>query len=473
MAILTLTTNNAAYGNVTGAGTYDAGTSITINATANDGYSFMAWLDSEGRVVWGAEKYTLTINEDTTLQAVFMSNVSNVDIYGFCGANCRHKVLSAGQTMHLVQEMIANGGQIPTGFVNTTAVNEIMEQNTGTSIKLWVGTQAEWDNWKGDKSKTFSIISDDNKYETLLSRINELENIADGISKGNLIVPYANIALNATYDLVIKTQLEFENWYSSLDAGTCTAKSVLLVGDGGNLQYTRSDGLGLHLPETLYRLDGINNAIINISNFSYDISTNKGGVWYSTSPTYNNYHFSPTISRYSINDLRLVIDGVSDGFIDGFVNCAYLTNCTVASSTNVDDSVGFYNCTHLINCMALSSGGSSSSGIISAFQRCIYLTNCTGISNTDSGNGTSIGVYECEQLINCRGTATGGAVSIGFHQSKYLTNCIGSGTGFLSGMGFDTCHYMSCCSGSGSVTSSGSGVAVSERCGNFDSDTVS
>ena len=57
MAILTLTTNNAAYGNVTGAGTYDAGTSITINATANDGYSFMAWLDSEGRVVWGAEKY--------------------------------------------------------------------------------------------------------------------------------------------------------------------------------------------------------------------------------------------------------------------------------------------------------------------------------------------------------------------------------------------------------------------------------
>lgn len=175
MVILTLTTNNSEYGNVTGAGTYDAGTSVTITATANNGYTFIAWTDNNGIVVSGLENYTTIINEDTTLQAVFMNNVGVPDVYGMCSANCRHKVLNASQTMYLVQQMLANGGEIPADMKLTTPVTEIIDQNTGLPLKLWTGTTKQWSNWKGNKENIFALMTDDQSYTSITNRIKALE----------------------------------------------------------------------------------------------------------------------------------------------------------------------------------------------------------------------------------------------------------------------------------------------------------
>lgn len=60
----------AATGSVTGAGTYDDGTSVTVKATANDGYHFVSW-NENGTSVSKDASYTFTIDGNRTLTAVF------------------------------------------------------------------------------------------------------------------------------------------------------------------------------------------------------------------------------------------------------------------------------------------------------------------------------------------------------------------------------------------------------------------
>ena len=61
-------TVNAENGTVTGAGTYDYGTSVTLTAEAADGYKFTGWSNDET-----ANPYIFTVTEDITLTANFKS----------------------------------------------------------------------------------------------------------------------------------------------------------------------------------------------------------------------------------------------------------------------------------------------------------------------------------------------------------------------------------------------------------------
>ena len=53
-------------GSVTGAGTYDAGTQVSVKAIPNEGYEFVDWEDGETFA-----SRTVTVNEDMTLMATF------------------------------------------------------------------------------------------------------------------------------------------------------------------------------------------------------------------------------------------------------------------------------------------------------------------------------------------------------------------------------------------------------------------
>lgn len=63
---LTLTVNDTTMGTVTGGGTYEEGTLVTIAAVANDGYRFVTWSDSVSEAVRG-----IIVNEDVALTAYF------------------------------------------------------------------------------------------------------------------------------------------------------------------------------------------------------------------------------------------------------------------------------------------------------------------------------------------------------------------------------------------------------------------
>ncbi len=271
------------------------------------------------------------------------------------------------------------------------------------------------------------------------------------------------------YDLIISTQAEFEEWYATLDAGTCTAKSVLLVGDGGTLKFTR-DGAGLKLPNTLYRLDGTNRAVINITNFVYGAADGGlGAIWYAS---------LPALRHYSINNIELICD-TTGSTLNGFYNCRQIKGCyAYCSAPNFGASAyGFYSCEQLENCKGITSSysgsivfnkckqltnceGSSTSSSSStyAFSQCEQITNCKGEANAKANNRYGVGFATCIQLTNCTGigknanssSSTSGANGYGFSNCIQLTNCKGTGTAGLGtgtgvGYGFNNCSYLSNC----------------------------
>ena len=67
---ITVGASPSADGTVTGGGTFNAGSSQTVTATASSGYSFVNWT-ANGSVVSTSAAYTFTLNANTTLVANF------------------------------------------------------------------------------------------------------------------------------------------------------------------------------------------------------------------------------------------------------------------------------------------------------------------------------------------------------------------------------------------------------------------
>lgn len=65
-----LEVNNSAGGTVSGAGTYEEGTEVTVTATPKDGYHFVRWSDGETKA-----SYSFKLTKDVSLQAVFEADV--------------------------------------------------------------------------------------------------------------------------------------------------------------------------------------------------------------------------------------------------------------------------------------------------------------------------------------------------------------------------------------------------------------
>ena len=76
MYTITAVANNPAWGSVTGGGTYAEGSTVTLTATANEGYHFEMWNDG----VTDATR-TITVTGNETYTANFAENGSQVTYY--------------------------------------------------------------------------------------------------------------------------------------------------------------------------------------------------------------------------------------------------------------------------------------------------------------------------------------------------------------------------------------------------------
>ena len=266
------------------------------------------------------------------------------------------------------------------------------------------------------------------------------------------------------YDKIIRTQAEFDALIA--DPTWFGATSVAFV---GQFTYSVPNNSGIKIPATVKQIHGFNSAKITVTNFVYNSTTAKGGLWYDT---------APTTPDYSIRDLEVDCTG-DTGF--GFSDCTNLTNCTgigigtwgfgFSDCTNLTNCIGtgtgtgifgtgFSDCTNLTNCIGTGTGtGTGTNGY--GFSQCTNLTNCTG-----KGTGTDgCGFSQCTNLTNCTGTGTGNR-GYGFWTSTNLTNCTGKGTGDTTGLGFYSVDYASNCKDGGSSTAMWGGTNM-----NIDVDT--
>lgn len=67
---ITVTSSNTSQGTVTGGGTYTDGYTVTLRATAQNGYEFTGWYNGNSKVS-GNNPYTFTASQDLTLEARF------------------------------------------------------------------------------------------------------------------------------------------------------------------------------------------------------------------------------------------------------------------------------------------------------------------------------------------------------------------------------------------------------------------
>ena len=67
----TITVTAGSGGAVNGGGTFAEGTQVTVTATANDGYTFVAWQEGGTKIENAGASYTFTVNDNCTLTAIF------------------------------------------------------------------------------------------------------------------------------------------------------------------------------------------------------------------------------------------------------------------------------------------------------------------------------------------------------------------------------------------------------------------
>ena len=69
---ISVSSNNAEYGSVSGGGTYESGASVSLTATASSGYTFVNWTENGGEVAT-SNPYEFTAGSDRTLIANFVA----------------------------------------------------------------------------------------------------------------------------------------------------------------------------------------------------------------------------------------------------------------------------------------------------------------------------------------------------------------------------------------------------------------
>lgn len=139
---MTLSVNDTTMGTVSGAGTYDEGTNVTITATPNDGYRFVMWNDSVT-----VETRTVKMDYDTAFTAFFEPDTiwHTVTI---------SPVMFDGSYEPQIADMVSGAGTYAHGDLVTL---EGEENGCSLSFAFWI--TAEGDTLY-DNPYTFAITSD-------------------------------------------------------------------------------------------------------------------------------------------------------------------------------------------------------------------------------------------------------------------------------------------------------------------------
>ena len=117
-----------------------------------------------------------------------MSEIQGKPVFGICECKEKRQVLSVEQAIDLIQQMAANNWQVPTDYIPKTSVNGIVEQHYGDELKLWVGTQAEYDALTDEeRTNCFALISDDPTYKSIQTELTKhnqsIENLNERLEK--------------------------------------------------------------------------------------------------------------------------------------------------------------------------------------------------------------------------------------------------------------------------------------------------
>ena len=108
-----------------------------------------------------------------------------VTYYVFRADNCRFEGMTKEQILTAITQAVETGTiqNVDTGFVT-----KIKEQNSGSAVTLWVGTQAQYNALGTKEPNCLYIVTDDDTISTIQNAILALQNGYDGIASTNAVV---------------------------------------------------------------------------------------------------------------------------------------------------------------------------------------------------------------------------------------------------------------------------------------------
>ena len=248
------------------------------------------------------------------------------------------------------------------------------------------------------------------------------------------------------FDLIIRTQEEFEELISS--PNWLGAKSIAFIGNGGDFKFTHS-GAGLVVPNSVFQIEGFNNAIIFNKAIEYARTSSFEDIA-ELSYFFGSFSDYPDELRrkHTIKNINLEImvsssSSTTNKEILGFKGCYNMYNCRVdiRDYDKTTETGAYIN----INKISPSSAG---------FEGCLYINNCSSkIISCRGGTGYDVCSYinNSDSNIQSYGGDTGERhIGKGFYGCQYLNGCIcevsiGNFPSVLEVYGFNQCSYLTNC----------------------------
>jgi hypothetical protein len=274
-------------------------------------------------------------------------------------------------------------------------------------------------------NNTTSGLTATNVQEAVDEIKQELDNASGLTLSDNLDTPSSSVGLSTLgaynelklYDIVIKTQAEFDDLLAS--PSWFGANSVAFVGNGGSSSFKLStpNNQGVRIGGFTKEIAGFNNAIIEVENFKYDNTLENAALW---------YEIKPTTTDYSIKNLTIKCSSNTEDTNRCYAvqKCINLYNVYAyaykANETSIPTAYGFRNCDNLVNCYSYANSyrsGFNSNGV--AYSSCNNLINCKGKVEYVSGSDTRI-FNLCSQLVNCYAENPLGTIA--FYNCSYGSN---------------------------------------------------
>lgn len=242
-----------------------------------------------------------------------------------------------------------------------------------------------------------------------------------------------------TFDLVIRTQAEFEAMYN--DPNWLGATSIAFVGDGGTLEFTKI-GLGLVIPKAVKQIVGFNNATI--------LHTNP--ITYGNSNPGTFAVMDKVIQSVYITGLVVKVQGVFNGNVSAFYGISSVRDCQVYIEGGGNLLRGYggrvcWRCDSVSNCRGkVTTPLDAPTGNWAGYSECTKISNCT--IQGDAGPDVSfVGIGACENISNCISMGYGFDVK-GYRACKQLSNCtaeVMADAPTVNEVGFLDCSYCNGC----------------------------
>ncbi|MDE7208510.1 MAG: leucine-rich repeat protein [Clostridia bacterium] len=408
---ITLNTNNSSAGTLSGSGTYNYDSNVTISANTNNGYTWVGWYDGDGNLISSEQSYTFQVGFDTSYTAKWSKvtlDQNNVSAGNVMVLDGQYKVgdaitVTATDNRYLGYTWLGwyNGEKEITKDLNYT-FNMPQEDITYTA-KWKVSDELLPFNF----TSTQTTLSIDGLKDNTATEI-VVPDYATSISSGvfseckslvKITLPFVGATKDGTSNNHFGYIFGASSYSKNSDCVPSTLKEVILTGGNRLEQYAFYECSSLKSIE-------IPSSVTNISTSAF-IGC-RGIVRIAVSPNNAKYKGEgDCIIEKATNVLIVgclttkIPDYVTGIGQNAFRECSSLESITIPDSVKSIGEYAFYNCTGMSRVYI--SGNSLRSVGSQAFYNCrhledVYITDIANWCEIDFSSDSSNPLYYAQKL---------------------------------------------------------------------------